>query len=547
MKRILFVVFTIVFFLTSAVVCMGGEYEGGKCKVTFYVTNDNGDKVKNAIIKVGTDKTITNSKGYADMEINYVKGGVTFSIEADSCKSYEGTIFVSENDAVNGVIIFPVITKLYNYSFYVFTKVTTGSGIAPVSNALIVLDNGDKCTTNSQGKASIITTHANSCSVIADGYEHSYYDISPSYENDENWIGLVKGKNYTGLVDFYVYGVKENTKDTVYYPVENAKIYIYENGSHYTDENGYAPILITDKSNFSIEALGYEKYYGSVSYVDKRIDIYLTKEKEIPSQPEGHKYEVYYGSYSWSEAMSACEKMGGHLATITSEDEQNYIMSITGGASLWIGGYRDDSYNWYWVTGEPWGYTNWGDGEPNDSDNVVSNENRVAVWPEKWNDLNDNNIYEQSGFICEWDDTELNNIYKMTVFDNDGNTLDGVVVSVDNISSTSDTNGTTVFNKNVMDNEIVNVRVTREGYYTYLDTININDTNELQVNLLKPDEVEKGDVSGNGVINNSDVVYMLKGSAGILQFDDYQLNTADITGDGIFNMQDIIAVINIVQ
>ncbi|MEI3163935.1 MAG: dockerin type I repeat-containing protein [Lachnospirales bacterium] len=167
--------------------------------------------------------------------------------------------------------------------------------------------------------------------------------------------------------------------------------------------------------------------------------------------------------------------------------------------------------------------------------------------PKKWNDLNDNNIYEQSGFICEWDDTELNNIYKMTVFDNDGNTLDGVVVSVDNISSTSDTNGTTVFNKNVMDNEIVNVRVTREGYYTYLDTININDTNELQVNLLKPDEVEKGDVSGNGVINNSDVVYMLKGSAGILQFDDYQLNTADITGDGIFNMQDIIAVINIVQ
>ena len=49
------------------------------------------------------------------------------------------------------------------------------------------------------------------------------------------------------------------------------------------------------------------------------------------------------------------------------------------------------------------------------------------------------------------------------------------------------------------------------------------------------------------MINNSDVVYMLKGSAGILQFDDYQLNTADITGDGIFNMQDIIAVINIVQ
>ncbi len=57
------------------------------------------------------------------------------------------------------------------------------------------------------------------------------------------------------------------------------------------------------------------------------------------------------------------------------------------------------------MTGEPWEYENWGDGEPNNSSNVVEGENCVAMWPEKWNDLASGNIYEQSGYICEWEAT----------------------------------------------------------------------------------------------------------------------------------------------
>ena len=49
-------------------------------------------------------------------------------------------------------------------------------------------------------------------------------------------------------------------------------------------------------------------------------------------------------------------------------------------------------------------YTNWDEGEPNNSSNVISNENCVAVWPDYWNDMNYANTYEQSGFICEWDE-----------------------------------------------------------------------------------------------------------------------------------------------
>lgn len=40
-----------------------------------------------------------------------------------------------------------------------------------------------------------------------------------------------------------------------------------------------------------------------------------------------------------------------------------------------------------------------------DSSNMISNENRVVIWNNsgQWNDLNDKNIEEQNGFVCEWE------------------------------------------------------------------------------------------------------------------------------------------------
>ena len=119
----------------------------------------------------------------------------------------------------------------------------------------------------------------------------------------------------------------------------------------------------------------------------------------------GSYYNIYLRKgYTWSEAKAYCEALGGHLATITDPGEQMFIELMNDQKDhLWIGGYRDSSYNWYWVTGEPWSYANWAEGEPNNSSNVVSNENRIAIWPDAWNDLDEENLSEQCGFICEWD------------------------------------------------------------------------------------------------------------------------------------------------
>lgn len=128
-----------------------------------------------------------------------------------------------------------------------------------------------------------------------------------------------------------------------------------------------------------------------------------------PFEPSGeHQYKIFYDTLTWEEAKSACEAKGGHLATITSEEEQQKLnLYNAGNHKLWIGGYKNTEGQWCWVTGEPWEYENWGDGEPNNSSNVVAGESCVAMWPEKWNDLANSNTYEQSGYICEWEASDV--------------------------------------------------------------------------------------------------------------------------------------------
>lgn len=132
------------------------------------------------------------------------------------------------------------------------------------------------------------------------------------------------------------------------------------------------------------------------------------KENSVAEPTDGHKYEIFRETLTWEEAKAACEAKGGHLATITSQEEQKLIESLnTQNSKLWIGGYKNSAGEWCWVTGEPWEYQNWGDGEPNNSSNVVADESCVAVWPVKWNDLANSNTYEQSGYICEWEASDV--------------------------------------------------------------------------------------------------------------------------------------------
>ncbi len=119
----------------------------------------------------------------------------------------------------------------------------------------------------------------------------------------------------------------------------------------------------------------------------------------------GHIYTLYNDVLSWDEAKTKCEEMGGHLVTVTSQEEQAVIEELVNGQFCrwyFMGATNiENGVDYKWVTGEPFVYTNWSDGSP---DNYCNMENYLmtttrlnGVWQDTTNTGWDNVL----GFICE--------------------------------------------------------------------------------------------------------------------------------------------------
>lgn len=116
-------------------------------------------------------------------------------------------------------------------------------------------------------------------------------------------------------------------------------------------------------------------------------------------------YELYNLTMPWTEAKKQCEAMGGHLVTITSQEENDIIAQLTsygGRYAYWIG-ITDEIIEGAWrtVNGEAVPYENWADGQPNNQ----NNEDYVHVRTQqnaKWNDATDMYANQTLGFICEY-------------------------------------------------------------------------------------------------------------------------------------------------
>jgi len=93
----------------------------------------------------------------------------------------------------------------------------------------------------------------------------------------------------------------------------------------------------------------------------------------------GHWYQlVIEGHPSWTQAKLMAELRGGYLATLTSQAESDLAGVLSRGMpAMLLGGFQDRTspdYSeplgaWKWITGEPWSFSNWGKGEPNDASN----------------------------------------------------------------------------------------------------------------------------------------------------------------------------------
>jgi len=116
----------------------------------------------------------------------------------------------------------------------------------------------------------------------------------------------------------------------------------------------------------------------------------------------GHFYKLVTTAMDWLSAKTYAEArtylgVSGHLATITSLEESLFITNTFGTSinGAWIGGYQPEGSvepagGWSWVTGEPFIFTNWGSGEPNNaggSEHYIQFRSDADSEGKLWNDL----------------------------------------------------------------------------------------------------------------------------------------------------------------
>ena len=124
------------------------------------------------------------------------------------------------------------------------------------------------------------------------------------------------------------------------------------------------------------------------------------------------RYEAIAGKMSWEEAMADAEAKGGHIATITSEEEWHAVLAELGSIprGYYLGGTDEKTEGvWEWITGELWNFTKWARNEPNNVfRSQYGDEDQLQTWTSTadgnrlWNDIYDDQNPWTHGYILEY-------------------------------------------------------------------------------------------------------------------------------------------------
>ena len=144
----------------------------------------------------------------------------------------------------------------------------------------------------------------------------------------------------------------------------------------------------------------------------------------------GHFYEavLHPDGITWLDALAEAEAAGGHLATITSAAENDFVSSLfsgnpdfwlspaPGGFAIgpWIGGFQppdavEPDQGFMWVTGESFGFTNWAAGQPDNFNDEEEFIHFIGIGVDNfsadtWNDLpNDFSPFNPRAYILEFE------------------------------------------------------------------------------------------------------------------------------------------------
>jgi len=99
--------------------------------------------------------------------------------------------------------------------------------------------------------------------------------------------------------------------------------------------------------------------------------------------------------YSWKAALSDCAERGMQLASVRSQEEQDFIWGLAKGHYLWFGiNDQLEEGDFIWSDGTAVDYTNWKSGEPDGTGDCTY----MSMWSEgKWRD---SMCEGRFGYVC---------------------------------------------------------------------------------------------------------------------------------------------------
>ncbi|WP_461257232.1 lectin-like protein, partial [Treponema sp. R80B11-R83G3] len=201
-------------------------------------------------------------------------------------------------------------------------------------------------------------------------------------------------------------GVKIQTPQTVTYPAVDANKISETLAIRVASINGR---IVNAGSADSVAVKAMTGYDYKKNTLPKRGTLY---------SGNGHAYEVINQTMSWTDAKLYCEKLEGHLATITSAGEQKFIENLLSGEGnnknmYWLGGYTTGGFKYQWVTGEPFVYANWN--QRGNATLTQRHEDKMQIyrvphpsygqfgnWEDDTNEGQES-FFKNTGFICEWE------------------------------------------------------------------------------------------------------------------------------------------------
>ena len=219
--------------------------------------------------------------------------------------------------------------------------------------------------------------------------------------NDDKSDALYTDENITFTFD---------AKDAFYYD-----LWLYKEGNEREEiyagyDRSISKALPAGKYRLTLSALnniGWTYEFAQVEFTvtDKPHSI------KYEAEYNGRKYALYDVPLTWHEAKEYCEEQGGHLATVSDENENEFIKSFiaNGGQNgYWLGATDEITEGiWKWVTGEEFLFSDWYADNPNNSGN---NEHYLEIrkdYGNLWNDDCNNKFSEDvlayQGFICEFE------------------------------------------------------------------------------------------------------------------------------------------------